>query len=152
VDGNPVSNRHNTDVANVESAEVILDPASVLHGQVSPGGLINIITKKPQKESAHSIQAEFDEDGKRKLVLDNTGSLSDTLQYRVVVNGEDSETFQQVSTTEDALGSKRESLMIAPSISYTPDEKNTFTLRFSHMAQELPIDRGTVALDDATVI
>ncbi len=148
VDGNPVSNRHNTDVANVESAEVILGPASVLHGQVSPGGLINIITKKPQKESAHSIQAEFDEHGKRKLVLDSTGSLSDTLQYRVVVSGEDSETFRQVSTAEGTVDSKRESLTIAPSVSYTPDEQNTFTLRFSHMAQELPIDRGTVALDD----
>ncbi|WP_245600972.1 TonB-dependent siderophore receptor [Marinobacterium jannaschii] len=150
VDGNPVSNRHNIDVANIESAEVILGPASVLHGQVSPGGLVNIITKKPQKESANSIQAELDEHGKRKLTIDSTGSLSDTLQYRLVVSGEDSETFRQVTTTDGTFDSERKGLTVAPSLSYTPDEQNTFTLRFSHTEQELPIDRGTVAIDDGS--
>ena len=38
VDGSPVSSRYNIDVANIESVEVVLGPASILHGQVSPGG------------------------------------------------------------------------------------------------------------------
>lgn len=149
VDGNPVSSRYNIDIANVESAEVILGPASVLHGQVSPGGLVNIVTKQPQEESAHSIQLELDENGKQKMVLDSTGSLNDELQYRIVVSGEDSESFREVVTTDGTFATESQSFMIAPSLRYTPDEQNTYTLRFSHSSQNLPIDRGAVAVEDA---
>ncbi len=150
VDGNPVSNRYNIDLANVESTEVILGPASVLHGQVSPGGLVNIITKKPEVEQANSIQLELDEYGKQKLVLDSTGSLSEDLQYRLIMSGEETETFREVTTTEGTFPSERQSFSISPSISYTPDDQNTYTLRLNYAKQELPIDRGTVAVADAS--
>lgn len=149
VDGSPVSSRHNIDIANVESAEVILGPASVLHGQVSPGGLVNIVTKKPRQESAHSIQLEADEQGKRKLMLDSTGSLSDELQYRVVISAEDSESFRQLKSADGASDTESEAFLIAPSLRYTPDDDNVFTLSFSHSQQELPIDRGTVVVQAA---
>ena len=150
VDGNPVSSRHNIDTANIESAEVVLGPASILHGQVSPGGLVNIITKKPQQESAHSVQLDLDEHGKRKVVVDSTGALSDKVQYRLILSGEDSETFRQVHTADGTFDSEKKIGTIAPSLSYSPDENNTFTLRLSHTEQELPIDRGTVAVDNGS--
>ncbi len=148
VDGSPVNSKYNIDVANVESVEVVLGPASILHGQVSPGGLVNVVTKKPQVESAHSVQIDADQYGKQKLTLDSTGSLSDTTQYRVVISGEDSETYREVTTTDGTFQQERKSLLVAPSLTYTPDDQNTFTVRLSHSEQELPIDRGTVAVND----
>lgn len=148
VDGNPVSNRYNIEVADVERAEVLLGPASILHGQVSPGGLINIVTKKPEKESAHSIQAEFDEHGKQKVSFDSTGSLSEKFQYRFVVTDENSDSFREVSTTEGTFDDGRESLSISPSISYTPTENDTITLRLNYTEQTLPIDRGSIVVND----
>ncbi|MBX2849378.1 MAG: TonB-dependent siderophore receptor [Acidiferrobacterales bacterium] len=150
VDGNPVSSRYNIDVANIESVEVVLGPASVLHGQVSPGGMVNVVTKKPQVESAHSVQVDLDEYGKQKLTLDSTGSLSDEVQYRIVMSGEDSETFREVVTEDGTFNTERKSLMVSPSLSYTPDDQNTFTVRLSHTEQELPIDRGTVMVNDGS--
>jgi len=149
VNGNPVSDRFNIDVDDIERAEVILGPASILHGQVSPGGLINIVTKTPQKESAHALQFGFDENGQKKFSLDTTGPLSDTLQYRLVVSGENSDSFREVTTAEGTSDNGRESYSISPSISFTPDEYNTFTLRYNHTEQRLQIDRGTVALENA---
>ncbi len=149
VDGNPVSNRFNIEVEDIERAEVILGPASVLHGQVSPGGLINIVTKSPQKESAHAIQFGLDENGQKKFSVDTTGPLSDTLQYRLVVSGEDSDSFREITTTDGTSNNGRESYSISPSISFTPDEYNTFTLRYNHTEQRLQIDRGTVTVEDA---
>lgn len=148
VDGNPVSNRYNIDVANIERVEVVLGPASVLHGQVSPGGMVNVVTKRPQIESAHSVQVDVDEYGKQKLTLDSTGPLSDDVQYRLVVSGEDSETFREVTTEDGTSNTERKSLMVSPSLSYTPDDQNAFTVRLSHSEQELPIDRGTVMVND----
>ena len=148
VDGSPVNPRYNIDVVNIESVEVVLGPASILHGQVSPGGLVNVVTKKPQIESAHSVQVELDEHGQQKLTLDSTGSLTDELQYRVIVSGEDSETYREVSTDDGTFTQERKATTISPSLTYTPDDQNTFTLRLSHSEQELPIDRGTVAVND----
>ncbi|MFC3153312.1 TonB-dependent siderophore receptor [Litoribrevibacter euphylliae] len=148
VDGAPVSSRTRMDVANIERVEVVNGPASVLHGQVSPGGLINIITKKPQKDSAHSVQADWDEHGRQKLAIDSTGSLSDKFQYRVIIAREDSESFREVKTEEGATPANTEIYSISPSISFTPDDQNTFTLRLGYSDQNVPIDRGTVAVDD----
>jgi len=150
LDGSPVSSRYNIDVANIESVEVVLGPASILHGQVSPGGLINVVTKKPQEESAHSVQMDVDEHGKQKLTVDSTGSLSDTTQYRIVISGEDTETYREVTTEDGTFNTERKSLTVSPSISYTPDDQNTFTLRLNHSEQELPIDRGTVMVNDGS--
>src|SRR5262249_17907861 len=41
--------------ANVERIEVLKGPSSVLYGQAQPGGIINIITKKPQAERASIV-------------------------------------------------------------------------------------------------
>ena len=43
------------DTVNVERVEVVKGPASVLYGQVSPGGTVNYITKRPQAKPAGSI-------------------------------------------------------------------------------------------------
>jgi len=40
--------------ATTETVEVLKGPASVLYGIQDPGGIINVITKKPQKESKHT--------------------------------------------------------------------------------------------------
>jgi iron complex outermembrane receptor protein len=42
---------------NVAQVEVVKGPASVLYGQVQPGGFVNIITKKPQPNAAYTIGA-----------------------------------------------------------------------------------------------
>ena len=55
VDGNPVSNRHNVDVATIDRVEAIIGLASVLHRQVSPGGLINILPNKPETTQKHNV-------------------------------------------------------------------------------------------------
>ena len=93
---------------------------------------------------------DTNEHGKQKLTLDSTGSLSDTTQYRIVLSGEDTETYREVTTEDGTFNTERKSLNVSPSITYTPDDQNTFTLRLNHSDQELPIDRGTVMVDDGS--
>lgn len=148
VDGNPVSNRTRVDVVMIDRVEVISGPASVLHGQVSPGGLINIVTKQPEQESAHIIQAMVDDQGRQKITADSTGAITDTVQYRMIVSDENSESHREVKTVDGTTKAKTESLTVAPSISYTPDAYNTYTLSLGYSDKTTPIDRGTVAVDD----
>ena len=44
-----------SDMANVERVEVLKGPASMLYGSTEIGGLINIVTKKPQAEPSYSV-------------------------------------------------------------------------------------------------
>lgn len=39
----------------VEAVEVLQGPASSLYGDLMPGGVINIVTKKPTKTPQHSV-------------------------------------------------------------------------------------------------
>ncbi|MFX4277129.1 TonB-dependent receptor plug domain-containing protein [Aliarcobacter butzleri] len=46
------------EVYNLESVEVLKGPDSLQYGQSSPGGLVNLVTKKPTKESLAKIDFE----------------------------------------------------------------------------------------------
>ncbi len=48
------------DIANIEQIEVLKGPASVLYGQAEPGGLINVVSKKPLFNPYSSLTMTFD--------------------------------------------------------------------------------------------
>ncbi len=52
-------NWHNINPDNIERIEIIKGPASALYGNNAMGGVINIITKKPQKSIEGSLQAFY---------------------------------------------------------------------------------------------
>lgn len=43
------------DKVNVDRAEVIKGPAASIYGKILPGGVINIVTKKPESRPKHSV-------------------------------------------------------------------------------------------------
>lgn len=43
------------DKVNVDRAEVIKGPAASIYGKILPGGVINIVTKKPRTKTQHSV-------------------------------------------------------------------------------------------------
>jgi len=52
-------NWHNINIDNIERIEVIKGPASSLYGNNAMGGVINLISKKPQEKLAGSISAFY---------------------------------------------------------------------------------------------
>ncbi len=74
---------HPTDMVNVERIEVLKGPASILYGQMEPGGTINIVTKQAQAEFYSSGLLQV---GQNKLVrgaADVTGALSSKVNGRL---------------------------------------------------------------------
>jgi iron complex outermembrane receptor protein len=45
--------------ANLERVEVVKGPASVLFGRAEPGGLINLVTKRPLMQPYYKLEQEF---------------------------------------------------------------------------------------------
>lgn len=132
--------------ANIDRVEVLKGASALLYGQVQPGGLVNVVTKKPQEQARNFISTSFDEHGKRYLLGDFTGTLNsdDTLLYRIVASHEDSETFRE---TDSAAELKRSNFI--PSLTWKISDKDSITAGFEYISAELPVDRGTVLVIDA---
>ncbi|WP_332682143.1 TonB-dependent siderophore receptor, partial [Bosea sp. (in: a-proteobacteria)] len=110
----------------LERVEVLRGPASVTFGQVKPGGLINMISKRPQAEAHGEVQVLFGTDKRRQLAFDIGGPVTPdkTVLYRIVGLGRAADT--QVDFT------KEERLYIAPSLTFQPNAATSLTLLTSY--------------------
>ncbi|WP_158602050.1 TonB-dependent siderophore receptor [Pararobbsia silviterrae] len=106
----------------LDRIEILKGPASVLYGQLSPGGLVSYVTKKPTDEPLHEIFTQVGNWGHLSAGFDFSGPLDADHRwlYRLTAVGLD--TGSQVDNTRN----KR--LEIAPSITWKPDAATTFTL------------------------
>ncbi|MDH4607507.1 TonB-dependent receptor [Pseudomonas sp. BN102] len=126
--------------ATADRVEVLKGPASMLYGILDPGGVINVISKKPQLASYHAItgRASTYGDGKNGSggTLDTTGSLGETgLAYRLIADYDDADYWRN-------FGHSREKT-IAPSFAWF-GEDTTINLSYEHREYSVPFDRGTV--------
>lgn len=126
---------------NIESIEVIKGPASVLFGQIEPGGLVNIRTKKPAYTHRGFAQVVFDDYGKRLATFDLTGPLAgETLAFRFNASVERSSTFRDFFEVDRDF--------ISPSLRWDPSENTTVMLTYEYFTDDRPMDRGFVSLPD----
>ncbi|MFZ3420295.1 TonB-dependent siderophore receptor [Vibrio harveyi] len=131
-------------IDDLEFIEVVKGPESVLYGNMSPGGLVNLITKRPQAVANHQVKATLDEHGKQKFSLDFTGPANEdeTILYRLVGVFDDSEGWR------DHSGSKQ--TFIAPSVTWLATEDTAVTFAYKYNKEEMPFDRGTLAVRNAS--
>ena len=108
------------DPYNFSSVQVIRGPASVLFGQGSLGGIINLESKKPQFESAGDVSLLYGSHDRKEMLADLTGPISSTLAGRVVARVRDS------GTQTDHVPDDR--VMISPSLTWRPDARTDLTL------------------------
>ncbi|HEX4843407.1 MAG TPA: TonB-dependent siderophore receptor [Limnobacter sp.] len=106
----------------LERIEVIKGPSSVLYGQGGFGGLVNLVSKRPQRQEAGEVEVQLGEYGRKQLGIDLTGSLNEegTLQYRLIGLHRDSNS--QVDFVPDDRS------LIAPAITWAPDNNTSLTV------------------------
>lgn len=106
----------------LERVEVIRGAASVLYGQLSPGGMINGVSKRPTETPLHELSLQVGSHDRKQLSADFSGPLagSDTLSYRLTLLSRNSDT-QQDHINDDKL-------YIAPALTWRPNEDTSLTL------------------------
>ncbi|MBK4999955.1 TonB-dependent receptor [Pseudomonas sp. S31] len=81
----------NTPTIAVESVEVVKGPSSVIGGAMAKfGGVVNLVTKKPQATPTQQIQITTDTEGRMQTGLDLAGALNEgkELRGRLIASGE----------------------------------------------------------------
>lgn len=131
--------------ASVDRVEVLKGPASLLYGIQDPGGVVNMVSKKPElaQYNALTVRGSTYGDGKNGSggSFDSTGALGDSgLAYRMVLDHEDEDYWRN-------FGTHRESL-IAPSLAWF-GESTKLLFAYEHREFLSPFDRGT-AIDRDT--
>ena len=122
--------------AATERVEVMKGPASTLYGILDPGGLINVVTKRPETRFGGSISATSSSFGGGTGQVDVTGPIDGTrLAYRLTGEYQDEDYWRN-------FGNER-STFIAPSLTWFGDDA-TVTVLYSHRDYKTPFDRGTI--------
>lgn len=137
--------------ANVERIEVLKGPASIMYGQIEPGGMINIITKKPQDVasisydiSANSYSTDVSaigEDNSYTGTLDATGPLnsSKTWLYRMIVSAENENSYRDDVDAQNYY--------LFPTLSYRPNDVTDLTFGLELQSEKRVADNGLAVLN-----
>jgi iron complex outermembrane recepter protein len=104
-------------VANLDRIEVLKGAGSILYGRSEPGGVINMVTKRPQAIAYNAIEQQFGSYGLFRTTVDSTGKLTkdDTLLYRVNASYESAGSYRDFVKTND--------FFIAPSLTWNVSDK-----------------------------
>lgn len=126
---------------NVESVEVLKGPSGILYGDVTPGGVINVVTKKPLAESYRRAELKVGAYGLARPALDLGGPLtaSGSLQYRFNASYERSGSFRDQVESEGWT--------VAPSLAWRPGAATTWQLDASLREDDRVGDPGLISPD-----
>lgn len=130
-------------IAHLERVEIIKGPASAMFGDASPGGTVNLVTKKPLGESRREVTLDTGSFDRRFAAVDFTGPVTESgqLLYRLNVAGEDSESFRDRFF--------HEGYVVAPSFSYVPSQRTRVNLDLVYHDNDSVLDRGQPSVQGA---
>ncbi|WP_457787715.1 TonB-dependent siderophore receptor [Pseudomonas sp. PL-6] len=114
----------------LERIEVLRGPASVLYGQAEPGGIVNLVSKRPSETAHNEVRVRAGSDDLAELAGDFSGPLTDDgrLLYRVVMLGNDA------NAQVDKTGMQRQ--LLAPSLTWRPSADTELTLQAAYQKDE----------------
>ncbi|MDN5102350.1 TonB-dependent receptor [Aliarcobacter butzleri] len=139
LDGIRITNKlAHPEVYNIESVEILKGPDSLQYGQSSPGGLVNLVTKKPTKESLAKIELEVSDNPSYSPKIDLGGAINEdkSLYFRLtsVLKYDEGWTNSNTDTNK---------VFIAPSLSYDINDNNVITFVTEYTNEKTPSNFGT---------
>ena len=132
----------NLETYGLERIDIIKGSVSALYGQGTPGGIVNLLTKRPLFERLNEVQVQGGSFNRVQGAFDLSGPVSDQFAYRLTGLARDADT--QVAHSPDRR------LYIAPAFTWKPSADTSFTVLANHLRlrrggseQSLPIS-GTL--------
>lgn len=110
------------DPYTLERIEVLKGPASVLYGQNQPGGLINMVSKRPTHEPRHQVKLGVGSYNRVNGAFDSSGPLDEQKQFSYRLVGVSKKGNDQL----DHTNSQR--MLLAPSLTWSPSDATELTL------------------------
>lgn len=129
----------------LERLEIIKGPDSVSYGQISPGGLINRVSKRPGRDAVREVEVQGGTHAHRQAQFDLGGEVvpGSDWQYRLVGLARKANT--------DTVGVNDDSLYIAPAFTWSPSARTQVTLLSHWNRYETSGSPKTFQMPDGTL-
>lgn len=126
------------EVSSLEKVEVLKGSAALLYGNVSPGGILNMVTKTPSFKRGGEVSMQMGSFSYYKPSIDFYGPLNNAIAYRFVGSYENSESFRDVV--------KKERYYLNPSFLFKLGSKTEMVLQGDYLNDDWTPDFGTVII------
>lgn len=110
------------DPYTLERVEVLKGPSSVLYGQNQPGGVVNMVSKRPTTEQRSQVKFGLGSYHRVNGAFDTSGPIDEEKQFSYRLVGLAKKGNEQVAHTNN------ERLLLAPSLTWAPSEDTSLTL------------------------
>lgn len=127
-------------LATIEQIEFLRGPASVLYGNLQPGGAINLVTKQPLSEPFYAVEASVGSFDSYRGAIDFSGPLNEsgTVLYRFNAAAQTSESFI------DFLFDRR--YVVAPTLAINFNDNTSLNVWGEYSRLENSADQGVPAV------
>lgn len=116
----------------LQRIEVLKGSSSSLYGAVGPGGLINVITKRPQEEFLADAHIGFGSFDRKEVAGDVSGKLDEDGKFLARFTALYRDSGTQSDHDQD------DSLYIAPSITWRPSDATNWTILANFQDRNIP--------------
>ncbi|MCD0503441.1 TonB-dependent siderophore receptor [Bordetella petrii] len=118
----------------LERVEVLKGPSSVLYGQNTPGGLINMVSKLPTDTPLREVSVQTGSYGRAQATVDLGGPLDEEGQWSYRL------TALQRDAAQSANYSKDDRTFVAPALTWKPSAATSLTfLGFYQKDYQVPL-------------
>lgn len=149
------------ETANLEQIEVLRGPSSILYGEVTPGGVINLVTERPLEEPTYQLEIQVGNGELIRPSIDISGPLSEDgrLLYRLNALYQTGADFQETEVDTERF-------FISPVLTWAASDNTDLTLALEYFDEtrppafgipasgeditDIPFDRITNEPDDIT--
>ncbi len=107
---------------NLDRLALLRGPASSVYGQTPPGGLLDMVSRRPSAEASSEIQLQYGSDNHRQINFASTGKIDDAGQFLYGLSG----VVRDSGTQVDHVDNKRYN--IAPSLTWNINDDTKLTL------------------------
>ena len=150
-DGHQHWSHYQQPIETLESIEIIKGPSSILYGQSGPGGLINMVTKKPTATTLFNIAADIDQEGSSRFTLDAGGAITEDKSLRYRANLVQQEVTYQREYQNDEQR-ERERFLGVLVVDYNITDDFLISFHFDKTNDKAGLDTGAWLDDKGNVI
>ncbi|UOQ71359.1 TonB-dependent receptor domain-containing protein [Hymenobacter cellulosilyticus] len=129
------------EASSLERMEVLKGSAAILYGNVAAGGVLNLVTKKPQFERGGSVGLRVGSFGFWKPIVDVYGAVGNSDKVAFRLNG----TFEKANSFRDNVESDR--VYVNPSLLFELTPKTTLVVEGDYLRDNRTPDYGIGAID-----
>ncbi|MBT0720325.1 TonB-dependent siderophore receptor [Rosenbergiella collisarenosi] len=117
-----------------DHVEVLKGSSSLLYGILNPGGMINVVSKKPEYQWRTIVGGHYNGTGGGAGNIDITGPLGNGFAFRFIAEKQDQDYWRSFGNNKHTL--------LAPSLQWY-GEKASFNITYENYQYDIPYDRGT---------